>query len=164
MQSFQDHGGFTLIELLVVVAIVGVLASMVSASVSTARARAQAVRLTADFQQIAKSIEVVRTNDVLLKVTDSGCSECICRGVANINTLTAGNACFDSLYNAFVTKIGMSALPRDPWGNPYLVDENEHEAGLTDCRYDDLITAGPDHMRLTADDIGFNVPHFACIP
>ena len=156
--------GFTLIELLVVMAIIGLLASMISASVSTARVRAQAAKLAADFQQIHTSIEAARTSSVLWRVTGSGCSECAnCMGAANLHTLPSSHPCIVDLTNAFVAKIGMSALPRDPWGNPYTLDENEQEGGPLDCRYDTVVSPGPDHRR-GGDDITFNVPHFTCTP
>lgn len=50
--------GFTLIELLVVVAIIGVLASVVLASLNTARARGRDARRLADVKQIQSALEM----------------------------------------------------------------------------------------------------------
>ena len=47
-----SHSGFTLIELLVVVSIIGLLSSVVLASLSGARERARITRMVSDFRQI----------------------------------------------------------------------------------------------------------------
>jgi prepilin-type N-terminal cleavage/methylation domain-containing protein len=48
--------GFTLIELLVVIAIVGILASIVLASLSSARTQARDVKRVAELQNMAKEV------------------------------------------------------------------------------------------------------------
>lgn len=55
--SHLSKKGFTLIELLVVISIIGVLASIVLASLNSARAKARDARRIADFGQIRTALE-----------------------------------------------------------------------------------------------------------
>ncbi|MDP3778923.1 MAG: prepilin-type N-terminal cleavage/methylation domain-containing protein [bacterium] len=54
----KKNSGFTLIELLVVIAIIGVLASVVLASLNTARAKARDARRRVDLKQVQLALEL----------------------------------------------------------------------------------------------------------
>lgn len=61
MKNFTQSkrsSGFTLIELLVVIAIIGILSSIVLASLNTARAKARDVRRRADLKQVQLALEL----------------------------------------------------------------------------------------------------------
>lgn len=55
---FFKKGGFTLIELLVVIAIIGVLASIVLASLNSARRKSRDSRRVADIKQLQLALEL----------------------------------------------------------------------------------------------------------
>lgn len=157
--------GFTLIELLVVVAIIGILASVVLASLSSARTRARNVKVTADLRGIITKIELKRdeVNDVLRVITGSNytaggaggaCTAVDLRGISDSSTCGVW-------LNTQFQKIGFTSVPRDPWNSPYLMDENELEGGV--CNFKDGIrSVGPDGMFLTGDDINVYAPFFTC--
>jgi len=57
-RNIQYHKGFTLIELLVVIAIIGVLASVVLASLNTARAKGSEVAIKSNLKNIIPQAEL----------------------------------------------------------------------------------------------------------
>ena len=80
MKNLQK--GFTLIELLVVIAIIGLLSSIVFASLTTARARGRDARRVSDLTEMAKAIGIIDT--------DPGPAITGCSGAnAKANTCTA---------------------------------------------------------------------------
>lgn len=58
MFKIRKNKGFTLIELLVVIAIIGILSSVVLASLNTAREKARDVRRIVDVKQIQIALEL----------------------------------------------------------------------------------------------------------
>lgn len=70
--------GFTLIELLVVIAIIGVLASVVLASVNTARAKARDARRKSDLRTIRLALEFYYDRYGTYQVAGTGSGGCSC--------------------------------------------------------------------------------------
>ncbi len=56
--SFKGARGFTLIELLVVIAIIGILSSIVLASLNTARLKSRDARRVADLKQVQLAMQL----------------------------------------------------------------------------------------------------------
>ena len=97
MKKLLTHkkAGFTLIELLVVIAIIGILSSVVLASLNSARLKARDARRVADLKQIQVALELY--ND------------------ANSKYPTDIYAATDSLAPTYISQV-----PKDPQtGNPY---------------------------------------------
>jgi len=129
--------GFTLIELLVVISIIGFLASMAVFALNVARVKAKEARCRADLKQILTAIDVKRDeyNTTLMGVTGSGCTQCSCSPYDDVTLNSA--ACVDRVTTTF-KNLGFPGILRDPWGKPYLIDENEYEFPADLCRRDSL--------------------------
>jgi prepilin-type N-terminal cleavage/methylation domain-containing protein len=159
----NKNRGFSLVELLVVIAIIGILSSIVIASISAAREKALKTKTKASLDILRNQISVAQGEKglTLLSITGSGCSECGCRGIGDLRNIATSSSCYVSMSTA-LTKILVAAdagytsssdLIRDPWGSPYLIDENEGEGSPTNCSRDSLRSAGPNGSWGDSDDI-----------
>lgn len=159
----MNQRGFTLIEILVVVAIIGLLASIALVSLMNTRQTARSARVNADFHQIQTQIELARVlkSKTVLQITGNGCSDCAFRDGQPIRSHAAADLAALALsWN----NLGFATSPTDPWGTPYMMDENEHESGIDDCRHDQVWTAGPNGIDDGGggDDIAYNINFFLC--
>ena len=107
----RKERGFTLIELLVVIAIIGILASVVLASLSTAREDARDARRIADLRQIQTALEVYYSRNKHYPNMSATC-RLQARGVETAVCGLEGSSFTGS--NPPVVPTFMPAVPRDP--------------------------------------------------
>lgn len=63
MKNIKNQKGFTLIELLVVIAIIGLLSSIVLASLSSARSRARDSKRISEIRSVEKALQIYALNN-----------------------------------------------------------------------------------------------------
>ena len=132
-QKFHNTSrGFTLIELLVVIAIIGLLSSVVLASLNTARAKARDARRLSDLHQIQNALEFYAsdnagsypsTGSMSNVYIDTGCPQSVTSPDMKTETWIPG-----------LTPTYISSLPKDPNpinGGCYMYSSNGNKYLLT---------------------------------
>lgn len=112
--------GFTLIELLVVISIIGILATLVSANLNSARSRARDAARKSDMRNIATALRLYFNDKGFFPANNSS-------GLIMGCGAAGTSACaWDSEWSVG-SVIYMSALPKDPLSNQVY----EYEVGAT---------------------------------
>ena len=70
-------------------------------------------------------------------------------------------AVLNSLTTAAAGGISFTQPIADPWGSPYLFNENEGEGG---CYTDNIASAGPNGLWYDSDDVTVNLAVSKCSP
>ncbi|OGI79816.1 hypothetical protein A2W43_02095 [Candidatus Nomurabacteria bacterium RIFCSPHIGHO2_12_40_11] len=142
--------GFTLIELLVVVAIIGILASVVLASLNTARAKGANAAIKANLANIRAQAEIVYdATPNAYGTAANATTACAATGwtptagslfanttinaaiIAAATYAGAGGACFSSIGTGSAWAASMPLKPGDSAGAYWCVDSTGVSAGKT---------------------------------
>ena len=121
--------GFTLIELLVVIAIIALLASIILASLNTARSKARDATRVQSLQEMAKAIAILDTDPAPLL---SGCTA----GDAKANTCTGiGTNTSNTMATAFPTSWTNYADPTVGTAGAACAAQAANVAGTAACQF-----------------------------
>ena len=128
IRNTKYNSGFTLIELLVVIAIIGVLASIVFASVQGVREKARIARAKADLTELRKAIYVLENdnNQGPNHIPLDPCNDPLLPTFAYgeeifLDELRAGLQATDGDF-PYWSGPYIPRVPRDPWGQRYIFD------------------------------------------
>ena len=120
-QKKSKTAGFTLIELLVVIAIIGLLSSIVLASLNSARTKARDARRISDFKQISLALELFYDSYGRYPIT--GGEPTWDGHWQDFSTcLETGNGCGFTISG--YTPV-MSKVPQDPLDNPATLSDSD---------------------------------------
>ena len=108
----KQEKGFTLIELLVVIAIIGLLSSIVIASLNTARMKARDAERIAEFRQVHTAMELYY-DAFGTYPGDNALYD---------NSTTGHRAQFEAMTNQLISAGFISSVPKDPINNPSTVN------------------------------------------
>jgi len=152
--------GFTLIELLVVIAIIGLLATIVLVSLSSARAKGRDARRVSDLKQIEKALEMFYDNYGRYPIT--GGHTCWSGHWGNFqNCLQSGTDCWGSGTSISNYISVMAKVPQDPLGgaDPFAQPCNNNTyytgwEGRTDQNYILRALLETNHPALASDADG----------
>lgn len=128
-----SYSGFTLIELLVVIAIVGLLSSVIFASVRSARGKARDARRLSDVEQIFLALNLAADSNQGVTPSSEGAWRCLGHGSSE-SCWQGSYAGLDALNAAL--RPYLSAIPDDPRndtscsGDAYLYASHYTPAGL----------------------------------
>ena len=129
---------------MVSVAIVGLLASLAAPNYEKLTDKAKIGRAKADMGGLKSAAMGLRAaHDTSLAVAmGSTCTACDFQG-RNVGSPPVCGAAVASYAPRFML-LSYDRPPFDAWGQCYMLDENEGEFEASDCRYDSIISAGPD--------------------
>ena len=142
----KTTSGFTIVELLIVIVVIGILAAISVVAYNGIKDRAQKQKIQADLSTLDRAIRAAQVNTgntfrVITGVPSGTASPCAAKTAGtDLAALPKTDACWTE-YIATLNDISDASGANvrslvDPWGRPYLIDENENETGPTYCVQD----------------------------
>lgn len=138
MKWANKQTGFTIVELLIVIVVIAILAAITIVGYNGIQTKAQQAKIDADLSTIYKAIMAARSSEskTLGDITGSTASGGSCWGKTtgtDLAALPASDGCW-TRYQLTLTALSNASGAKlaglvDPWGRPYLIDENEGEGG-----------------------------------
>ncbi len=135
-KSAKASHGFTLLEVMVVIVILGILASMVVPNLMGSQERANMQKAVSDINALETSISMYKMDNYNYPSTEQGLEALVTETDV------------EPLPRRFPEDGYIKRLPKDPWGNEYVL-LNPGEQGRMD-----VFSVGPDGEAGTEDDIG----------
>jgi prepilin-type N-terminal cleavage/methylation domain-containing protein len=171
LKTSNTNLGFTLIELLIVIVIIGILSGILVSVIDPVKMynKGKYAKAQAGMDKFIGAVTMaqVQTGLRLGSMTGTWCSSCT--GCSGIDLRDSTGQCYtnwisarDAVSNTIAGQVDLSTLARDPWGSPYLLNENEGEIPANPCVYDSVTTAGPDGYYGTSDDQVYTIPFSSC--
>lgn len=143
--------GFTIVELLIVIVVIAILASISIVAYAGIQDRARQSKVRSDISNIAKAISIARENNSksLGQITGAWNTGGACWGKpagTDLAALPTTDNCWIN-YNAFLNVVSNESGVdirglTDPWGRPYMIDENEGESVAYLCVRDTVAVYG----------------------
>ncbi|TPH15250.1 type II secretion system major pseudopilin GspG [Litorilituus lipolyticus] len=132
----STNRGFTLLEVMVVIVILGILASMVVPNLMGSQERANEQKAISDVTALETSLSLYKMDNYDYPTTEQGLEALV------------SQTDVEPLPRRFPEDGYIKRLPKDPWGNEYvLLNPGEHGKM-------DVFSVGPDGEAGTEDDIG----------
>jgi len=133
--------GFTIVELLIVIVVIAILTVISVVAYNGIQQRSQTAKIDADLATLTKAIQLARvnTNKPLKDITLSTGTAGACMTKPAGTDLAVLDKVSDTCWTTYATALqrisdasGMNIVAlADPWGRPYVIDENEQENTAT---------------------------------
>ena len=136
MSSSKHQLGFTIVELLIVIVVIAILAAVSVVAYTGIQDRARQSKVSSDISQLVRAVTMAREQQSKTtgQITGSYMTGQACwlkPNGTNLADLPATDACWVNYLLALdritqASGVNVKDLI-DPWGRPYLIDENEGE-------------------------------------